>query len=48
MKRGLIQGAYNFLVVGHIPIKVFLLVNCFFDAAHTSIRKFVKGQANFH
>ena len=35
----------TFLLVGHIPVQMFLLVNYFFDAAtHTSNRMFFKGQ----
>ena len=39
---GLIRrGALKiFLVVGHIPVEVFLLINYFFDATHTSNRVF--------
>ena len=44
-KRAYLSGA--FLVVGHIPVEIFLLVNYFFDATHTSNRIFFKGQANF-
>ena len=36
-----------FLVVGHIPVEVFLLVNYFICATHTSNRMFCKGQATF-
>ena len=35
------------MVVGHIPVEVFLLANNFFDATDTSNRMFFKGQANF-
>ena len=35
-----------FLVVGRIPVEVFLLTNCSFDATHASIRIFFKVQAN--
>ena len=31
-----------FLVVGHIPVKICLLINYFFDATHTSNRIFLK------
>ena len=38
---------FHALVVGHIPVKIFLLVNYFCDATHTSnIMSFI-GQANF-
>ena len=36
-----------FLVVGHIPVEIFLLMNHFFDAAHASNKVFFMGQANF-
>ena len=36
-----------FLVVGHIPVEIFLLMNHFFDSAHASNRVFFMGQANF-
>ena len=36
-----------FLVAGHIPVELFLLINSFFDATHTSNRIFFTGQANF-
>ena len=39
-------GLKIFLVVGHIPVEISLLVNYFFDAAHASNRAFFKGQAN--
>ena len=37
-----------FLVVGHIPVEIFLLVNYVFDTTHTSNRIFFTGQANLH
>ena len=36
-----------FLVVGHIPVAIFLQVNYFFNATHTSNGMLFKGQANF-
>ena len=45
---GLFEGAQKmFLVVGHITVEIFLLINNFFDATHTSNRIFFKGQAKF-
>ena len=35
-KGGLLEGGLKiFLVVGHIPVEIFLLINYFFDATHT-------------
>ena len=31
-------------VVGHIPVEIFLLVNCFFDATHTNNRKYLNDK----
>ena len=31
------------LVVGHIPVEIFLLVDCFFNATYRSNRMFFKG-----
>ena len=47
---GLIQrgGLKMFLIVGYIPPEIFLLVNYFFNATHTSNRVFCKGHVNFH
>ena len=36
-----------FLVVDHIPVEIFLLVNYFFDAAHTSNKIFLKDRQIF-
>ena len=36
-----------FVVAGHIPVEIFLLINCFFDATHTSNRMCSEGKANF-
>ena len=46
------MGAYSgglkfFLVVGHIPVEIFLLVSYFVHATHTSNTIIFKGQANF-
>ena len=38
----------NFLVVDHIPVEIFVLVDNFFDATLKSNWIFCKGQANFH
>ena len=47
-KRGLIRGDLKiFLVVGHIPAEIFLLVNYFFDATHTSNWIFLEGRQLF-
>ena len=35
------------LVLGHIPVEIFLLVKYFFDITHTNIEMLLKGQANF-
>ena len=41
-------GAYKvFFVVGHTPVEMFLLVNYFIHATHTSNRMFFKGQTSF-
>ena len=43
-REGLFEGALKiFLVVVHIPVGTFLLVNYSFDATHTSNRIFFKG-----
>ena len=43
------RGALKiFLAVGHISVETFLLINCFFDATHTSNRVFFKGQTNVY
>ena len=43
-----IWGALKiFVVAGHIPVEIFLLINCFFDATHTSNRMCSEGKANF-
>ena len=40
-KGRLIRGGFKiFLIAGHIPVEIFLLVNYFFDATHTSSRQF--------
>ena len=36
-----------FLVVGHIPVEIFLLTDYVFDATHTGNRMLLKGQENF-
>ena len=36
-----------FLVVGHIPVEIFVLITCFSDATHTSNRMFFEGQGHF-
>ena len=42
-------GAQNISwVVGHIPVEIFLLVDYFFNATHSSNAMFFKGLANFH
>ena len=41
------QAFKIFLVVSHILVEIFLLVNYFFDATHASNRMFFNGQANF-
>jgi len=44
----LFEGGFrNILVVGHIPVEIFLLVNYFFDAKLTSYWMFFEGKANF-
>ena len=35
-----------FLVVSHDPVDIFLLINYFFDATHTSNRMLFEEQAN--
>ena len=49
-KEGILKifpGSSIFLVVGHGPVEIFLLVSYFFDANHTSIRISFRGQVNF-
>ena len=47
-KGGLFEGASkSLLAICHIPVEIFLPVNYFFDATHTSNRIFCKGQATF-
>ena len=42
------RGALKiFLVVGHIPVEIFLLANYFRDVEHTSNRISFRRQANF-
>ena len=47
------KGAYsrgalkNFLVVGQIPVEIFLLRNCFVNATHTSNWIFLKDRQIF-
>ena len=43
---GLFDGSYKkfFLVVRHIPVDIFLLVNCFYDATRTSNKTFLKDR----
>ena len=36
-----------FLLVGHFPVEIFLLINYFFDATYTSTKMFLKGKGNF-
>ena len=41
------KGGLNiFLVVGHIPVEIFLLANYFLDFTYASNGIFFKGQAN--
>ena len=44
-----LSGVLNkiFLVVDHIPVEIFLLVEYFFDATHTSNRIFFKDMQIF-
>ena len=45
---GVFEGGLKFfLLFGHIPVELFLLVTYFFDATQTSDRIFFKGQGNF-
>ena len=46
---GLIRGGglKIFLVVDHIPVEMFLPINYFFNATHTSKRIFLKDRAAF-
>jgi len=41
-------GSKIFLVIGHIPVEIFLLINCFFDVTLTSNWIFFEGQGNVH
>ena len=34
----------TFMVVGHMPVKIFQLINCFFDATLTRNRIYFKGK----
>ena len=47
--KGLIRigGLKISLIVGHIPVEIFLLVSYFFDATRASNRIFVNGVENF-
>ena len=46
--RAYSKGGFKFfLVVGHIPVEGFVLVNYFFDTTHTSNRDIFTGQKNF-
>ena len=40
-------GFKIFFAVGHTPVEMFLLVNYFVHATHTSNRMFFKGQTSF-
>ena len=45
---GLFEGSLKIiLVVCLTPVEIFLLIDCFFDAIHTSNRVFFKGHAYF-
>ena len=46
---GLFEGGTwkVFLVIGHMPVKIFLLISYFFFTTHTSNRLFAEGQAIF-
>ena len=47
-RGGLIRGGLQiFLVVGYIPVEIFLLIDYFFKATHRSNRMLSKWQANF-
>ena len=47
-KGGLFKGDLkSLLVVGHIPVEIFLLITYFFDATHTRNRMLHKGRATF-
>ena len=48
-KGRLIQGVVckTFLVVGHIPDKIFLLANCFFNATYESNNIFLNDRLFF-
>ena len=48
-RRGsLYEGSYkSFLIIGHIPVDIVLLVNYFFDATYTSNRVLLKGTGEF-
>ena len=47
VERRFIQKEAQTLVVDHIPAEIFLPVNYFFDATHTSNMIFLKEQENF-
>ena len=40
-------GFKIFLAVGHIPVEIFLLVNYFFEATHTSNKMFLRARQIF-
>ena len=43
-----LRGALKiFLVVGHIPVEIYLLVNSFFAATHTSNGCFLRDRKKF-
>ena len=41
------EGLKSFPGSDQVPVEIFLLINCFFDATLTSIWVFLEGQSNF-
>ena len=41
------EGLKSFPGSDKVPVEIFLLINCFFDATLTSIWVFLEGQSNF-